>query len=99
MEISGWKSSRAGGTLGLRVGKDNATRFFDRKWRCVNLDLGGTVATVKITKRFWSSCPELRSASIGRFLERQGLAPWPKGRPPRMKLIPLVGNRFSVSLE
>jgi hypothetical protein len=99
MRVTGWKNSRKGGTLGLRVGKENASRFFDRKWRSVDVDFSGKVVTIDITDSFWAECPELRDPYIKVFLSNFGLAPWPKGRPPRMQLLPCGGNRFRLSLQ
>jgi hypothetical protein len=39
-------------------------------------------AAVTVSPSFWRHCSELRSAEIGRWLHRNGLAPWPPGRPP-----------------
>jgi hypothetical protein len=99
MQVTGWKSSRVGGTLGLRVGKENAQRFFPRNWHSVGVELDGQRVIVPITNTFWTSCPELRSPFIRDFLEEHGLAHWRKGRPPKLRLLPRPGNTFVVSLE
>ncbi len=99
MQVTGWKSSREGGTLGLRVGKENAKRFFPRNWHSVRVELDGQQVTIPITRTFWSSCPELRSPFIKAFLERHGQARWRRGSPPKMQLLPSLGDAFVVSLE
>ena len=98
MQVTGWKSSRRGGTLGLRVGKDSAKKFFPRNWHSVQIELDGQLVTVPITKTFWTSCPELRSHFITEFLERHGLSPWRPGSPPKMQLLRRLGDTFVVSL-
>lgn len=54
--------------------------------------------TVSVSPSFWRGCNHLNSAVIGRWLIRQGVAPWPKGRPPTMRFAYLGDSRFEVSL-
>jgi hypothetical protein len=54
---------------------------------------------VSLLKSFWRSCPELRSAAIGRWLLRNHLAPWPRGLPPALVLRHVTGNRFEPRSE
>ena len=35
-----------------------------------------------ITPAFWRKCPQLRSAEIGRWMEKRGDMPWPHRMPP-----------------
>jgi hypothetical protein len=58
----------------------------------------GQSTTARLSSRFWTTCPEFRSADIGRFLLEMRLAPWPKGKPPSLELVPLEGNRFRLGL-
>jgi len=100
MTVSGWKSgrfnTRKSVVLGVRIGKDNVTRFFDRRWSVVVLEMDNDRVPVKIGKTFWTTCPELRSPVIGAWLKKRGLAPWPTGKPPEMCLTPAGGNRFRL---
>ena len=57
---------------------------------------GGETVLVSLSESFWRSCPELRSAAIGHWLFRNGLAPWPRGKPSAALLIPAGSNRFSL---
>lgn len=102
LRVSAWKGgkfgARCGRTLGVRIGSENAEKYFDKKWKVAMLELDGIPVAVRITRTFWTSCPELRSEYIGDWLRRRGLAPWPKGKPPRMVLKPLGGNRFRLEL-
>lgn len=43
----------------------------------------GVRTCCRITPTFWTSCPELRSADIGRWMARRSEKPWPRGNPPR----------------
>ena len=101
MNVSGWTNSksnnRKAGTLGVRVGRANAEQYFDKRWPIVYIEMDSTVVPVKITAGFWSNCPELRSAAIGDWMSGKGMVPWRKGDPPRLMLVPVVGNRFRLS--
>lgn len=103
MKVSGWKNGsfvpRRKIGLGVNVGRDNATTFFDRRWTHVLVQLDRKVVTVKLSGTFWTTCPELRSSSIGDWMREKGLVPWKVGNPPRMSLICERGNRFKLSLS
>ncbi len=96
MLVSGWKSGRFGGhraaALGVRVGRENVEQFFDKNWDVVLVEIEGDTIPVRVTKTFWTSCPELRNPAIGAWMKKKGLAPWPKGRPPEMRLTHLGGQ-------
>ena len=97
MQVTGYPHGRGG--LGLRVRPGDRDRFFDRRWRQVVLDISGhRVITVSISDSFWRDCPELRSNEIGRWLQQSGLAPWPRGKPPKLLMEHAYGNRFEVTL-
>lgn len=97
MQVTGYPHGQSG--LGLRVRPADRDRFFDRSWRNVVLDiLGHQVITVPVSDSFWRQCPELRSNEIGRWLQQSGLAPWPRGRPPKIQMEHAYGNRFEVTL-
>ena len=93
MKASGWKAA----TYGIRVGKENARNYFKKNWDTVQIEIEGVFYTFNLSKNFWTTCPEIRGAAIGRWLERNGLLPWPLGRPPQVILTPLEGNRFRLS--
>jgi hypothetical protein len=60
---------------------------------------GGEVHRFQLTPGFWHKCPEFRDSGrpvIRERLARRGLDAWPVGRPPRLELVPLGGNRFRV---
>jgi hypothetical protein len=60
---------------------------------------GQEPATVTLSQSFWRNCSELRSADIGRWLLRQGLAPWPRGKPPTFELVPVEDRRFRIDVR
>lgn len=95
MEVTAWKAA----TYGVRVGRANAESYFDKTWAFVEVELDGEIHRVKLSDAFWRKCPELRSAAIGRWLQKHRLAPWPKGRPPNLDLVLLGGQRFRLCTQ
>jgi len=87
-----WK----GGTFGIRVGSANALQYFNKKWTHVEVKLGNTFHVFNLSKTFWTTCPEFRGKEIGMWLHMHGLDHWPKGRPHKVKLIPLGSNKFKL---
>jgi len=104
VEASGWhngspRSSGAG--YGIRISKADRDRYFVPGWESVELEFpDGQRAEVTLTRSFWKPekpCAELRHEVIGRWMFAQGAAPWPKGSPPRLVLMPLGPKLFSVA--
>ncbi|HEX4661712.1 MAG TPA: hypothetical protein VH307_30325 [Streptosporangiaceae bacterium] len=100
MRAMGWSNGQplpTGAGYGVRLSDRDRDDYFDPGWHevVVALDQGET-ALVLLSKSFWRSCPELRSAAIGRWLLRHHLAPWPRGLPPALVLHHVVGNRFEL---
>jgi hypothetical protein len=102
MRATAWNNGShhaSGAGYGLRISEEDRDRYFNRNWQHVVFDLGGEAeATVRLSESFWRSCSELRSAQIGRWFRRNGLAPWPKGDPPAFAIEHVAHNRFVVSL-
>lgn len=100
MRAVGWSNGQplpTGAGYGVRLSGHDRDEHFDPGWHEVIVDLDhGEVARVSLSKSFWRSCSELRSAAIGRWLLQQRLAPWPRGEPPAMMLHHIVGNRFEL---
>jgi hypothetical protein len=96
MRVRGWTNGTYG--YGVSVGRANANAYFPREWRDVELEVAGKVSRVRLTRTFWTTCPELRAGAIGRWLKHSGLTSWPVRRPPQLTLTPLGKNRFSLSI-
>ena len=65
--------------------------FLTGDWRTVTLHFvaGSTVEVNCAKDSFWNgTCRELIARDIGRWFIDLGLAPWPKGRPPRFSMSP-----------
>jgi len=86
------------GGFGLRVQEDNVSLYFRPEWAEVTLHLPGEATPVAVTlsSSFWGTAPELRSSRIRSFLDRHGLIPWEKNRPPHFELEPLGGGAFRL---
>lgn len=95
MIVSAWY----GGTYGIRVGIDNARRFFDKSWAHIEVEIEGVFYRFNLSQTFWSTCPEFRGGPIPNWLKSQGLVPWPRGNPPKFELNPLGNNRFRLERD
>ena len=95
-----WHVGGAG--YGLKVSVADRDRFFRRNWRTVTLRLvaESAVAEAEVNcakDSFWNgTCRELIARDIGRWLTVLGLAPWPKGRPPRFTMSLIAPGVFRV---
>lgn len=97
MDARAW--SNGGSTYGIRVGVPNVRKYFRKNWKIVRVNIDGEVHEFKLTKSFWSTCPEFRGKAVKRWLRKHRLISWPKGRPPRLKLVPLGSNKFRLRLS
>ena len=99
--VSGWK----GGTGGFRVPKKHMRLFKKHRTWLTRHDLvvhlPGVCQPLKIrlSLSFWSTCHEMRSAEIGRWMRRRGEAPWPKNRPPTYQATLIVGPKIELKLR
>ncbi len=92
MLVTAWK----GGTYGIRVGLPNVRQYFRRSWRTIEVEIDSLNRTFRLSRTFWTTCPEFRGKVIGAWLTKNKLAPWPRGKPPQVELVPLGGNRFRL---
>ena len=89
-----------GAGYGLKLSIVDRDKHFHRRWKSVILEIprrsGRIEVEVNVSKQsFWDRrCGELIHREIGRWLIEQGLAPWPKRKPPRIELIPLAREHF-----
>jgi hypothetical protein len=102
MIVTGWSdgspNNASGSGYGVRLRREDRDKHFRSAWSSVSVELeeAGAV-TVKLTPSFWRRCIELRSPAIGKWLLDHGLAPWPKGSPPKMRLEPAGDGRSRLS--
>ena len=96
MIVTAWNNGGRG--YGVRVRMQDRRQFFRNEWGSVTLELEGSAVQVQVNvakRSFWSpGCGELIHREIGAWLKENGLAPWPKGNPPKLLLEPLSDRRF-----
>jgi hypothetical protein len=100
MRAIGWSNGsprQSGAGYGIRINKHDRDQYFDRAWDEILIECSGVNTTVTLSDSFWSECSELRSAAIGRWLLREGLAPWPPRQPPVIDLVALENNVFEIA--
>ena len=89
-----------GGGYGFKIDEEDRDKFFRRDWKNVVLTLEGEKDEVTVNARkksFWTpECRELINKQVGLWLIKNGKAPWPKGRPPKIRLEPTGGSRFKA---
>ena len=100
MFITGWNNgspnNQTGAGYGIRVSKRDRDLYFRREWKEVEIEIENEIVVVSISRSFWRNCSELRSSKIGKWMLKNGYAPWSKGNAPKFELIPLSGNRFKL---
>lgn len=103
MIVTAWSNgspnNRTGSGYGIRMSRRDRDQYFQQSWPTVTIELDWGAAEVNLAPSFWRRCTELRSAAIGKWLLDHGLAPWPKGSPPKLRLMPVGDRRFRLSLS
>jgi hypothetical protein len=106
MIVKAWNNGhhhRNGNGYGIKISPSDRDRYFKREWKLILVELEGESGAVEINinkASFWNdACRELISVQLGKWMIKNGLAPWPKGNPPELLLEPLVGNRFQLYLS
>jgi hypothetical protein len=101
--VIGWQSGKpsktTGGGYGLRVRRGDRDKYFKRNWSEVLVQFDSVVIAVHISESFWRNCIELRNLKIGQWMMDHGLAPWPKGSPPKFELEYVGERRFSMRIH
>jgi len=91
MKVVGWDNgspdNRTGEGYGIRIVPKDRDRYFQRTKSSVHIELeNGDLVKVKLSDSFWRDCAELRSAKIGKWMLKVGLAPWSINSPPNLRL-------------
>ena len=102
MIVVGWNrgspNNRTGAGYGIRIAREDRDKCFRKAWTSVTIELdNGDLVDVRLSDSFWSGCTELRRAKLGKWMLDHELAPWPKGKPPRLKLEPIGNRKFRLS--
>ena len=100
MIVTAWTNGSplsSGAGYGVKVGYDDRSRYFHHEWKSVFVLLDGQPQPIEINiakKSFWTkTCGELISAEIGRWLIKNGLAPWLVNKPPKLVLEPMENRQ------
>lgn len=103
MIVTAWNNgahSRNGSGYGFRVHPDDRDAAFKKDWTAIFLEIEGEPQPVETpidSEGLWAETPrEIHSVAVGRWLRKNGLAPWTRGNPPVFILTPLGENRFRV---
>ena len=106
MIVTAWNNGRhyqSGAGYGLKIALEDRDKYFDRNWGSVFVQIQGINEEVEVNinkQSFWTeACRELISKEIGLWLRQIKLAPWPKGNPPQLVLLPLQGGHFRLRRE
>jgi hypothetical protein len=102
MIVSGWSNGspniETGAGYGVRVRLVDRDRHFRAEWSSTVIELDdGNRIEVNLSDAFWRGCAELRKREIGRWMLNRGLAPWPRGNPPRLRLEPIGERTFRLT--
>jgi hypothetical protein len=99
--VTAWNNgahNKSGAGYGVKLEVRDRDRFFRREWKTIILELEGFPDEIEVNivkPSFWeTTCRELINIEIGRWLIHNGLAPWPKGHPPKLSLECLEKNCF-----
>jgi hypothetical protein len=103
MIVTAWNNgahSRNGTGYGFRIHSADRDEFFQKEWLEILVDVDGEAEPAKVTipvEAFWSeNGKELICPAVGRWLRRNGMAPWGKGNPPVIVLDAVEGNHFRI---
>jgi hypothetical protein len=104
MIVTAWNNgtpSSTGAGYGVKLKAFDRDRHFRREWDTIELELEGFAHVIKVNvakASFWnSSCRELIHSEIGRWLIDKGLHSWQLGKPPKLSLRYIGGNRFRLT--
>ena len=92
--VSAWTNGN--GAYGIRVGLEYRKAHLKKSWSHVKIQVGKSLLEKDLTDSFWDKCPEFRDATIKEWLKKRDLLAWPEGKPHRIELVPLGGNRFRL---
>jgi hypothetical protein len=95
MIVTAWNNGQhltSGAGYGLKISISDRDKYFRREWQTIFLLLENQANPIEVNvakPSFWSPvCRELIHAEIGRWMLQNSLAPWPKGKPPKLVLEP-----------
>jgi hypothetical protein len=95
MDAATWKGGDDG--YGIRVGHENAEKYFRKEWTDVNLLIDGKNYNFKLSETFWTTCPEIRGGPIKKWFMARGIHRWDDGKGTyKLELIPVGYKKFKL---
>jgi hypothetical protein len=92
----------SGAGYGIKLASMDRDRFLDRSWDIVGVDIPGFPDRTEVTcgkASMWNgTCRELIHKNIGLWLRAAGAAPWPEGKPPKIRVRVLQDRALGLSL-
>ncbi len=101
MKVTTWNNgnyNKSGAGYGILIPKRERDKYFNRKWDRVKIHIEDTSVEIKLRDTFWTTCNELRSKEIGKYLLKNGLGVWEKWKPHKLTLEVVNNNEFTISL-
>lgn len=94
-----YKESSTG--YGVKISTTNREKFFDKSWKSVVVSISNPKNSIEIAIKdtFWTTCSELRSERIGKYIIENRLGKWEKGKPNKLLLFPQNDNRFVLMVS
>lgn len=91
----------SGAGYGIKISKCDRSKLFSKLDNKVIIHIGNISNSIEITLRdtFWTTCSELRSCEIGKYLIDNGLRRWEKYKPHKLLLVPQGSNNFLLKLS
>lgn len=90
-----------GNACGIKIRAADRDRYFKREWGSINLLIPGEPEPIAVNidkQSMWDgSCRELIHIKIKAWFIRAKKHPWPKGKPPRVRLVQSGPRSFAVS--
>jgi len=90
------------GSYGLKVSVTDRDKYFKRDWDNIVLEIEGKNKEFKVNinkDSFWGPmCRELIHKEIKQWFLEDDIAPWERGKPPKIKLEVVGSNRLRASL-
>ena len=97
---TGW--SNGGTACGLKISAADRDRYLKREWGSISLVLPNEPEPIPVNidkASMWEgSCRELIHAKIKTWFIQAKMFPWPKGKPPRVRLVPSGPRSFTLSV-
>ena len=103
MIVTAWNigtHNRNGSGYGFKVKNADRDAFFKKEWKSIFLETEEESEPLEVvinSEKFWSeNGHEVVSPIIGKWLHKNGLAPWRRGNPPTFEVEQLQDNHFKI---